>query len=222
MSQTGRPPQTAKTSKPPRVRLENDERRLKLLELGKKLFGERGYEELSIESIAALAGISKGLLYHYFPTKRHFYVETIRHAAEEMLRLIEPPRGAPPVEALSHGLEAYLDYVTRNAAAYLALMHGGIGVDPEVVAIIEGVRGTIVTRLLEQLGARADAEQELALKGWVGFAEAASVAWLEKRKISRARLRKLLESQLLGTLVAVRLLPAGRAPWQALLKRILK
>ena len=57
-----------------RIRLDNDARRAQLLELGQKAFAERTYDEVSIDDIARAAGISKGLLYHYFPTKRDLYV----------------------------------------------------------------------------------------------------------------------------------------------------
>src|SRR5688572_23935942 len=63
------------------LRLATDERRTQLLDLGRELFNTRPFDDISIDEIAAAAGISKGLLYHYFPSKRHFYVETVREAA---------------------------------------------------------------------------------------------------------------------------------------------
>src|SRR5947207_1236868 len=76
----------------PRRRLELDHRREKLLESGRELFSKRSYDEISIDDIARAAGISKGLLYHYYPTKREFYVGTIRAAAGEMLALLRADR----------------------------------------------------------------------------------------------------------------------------------
>src|SRR5262249_47381912 len=72
----------AKRAKEPRsrVRLDVDARRAQLVDLGLTEFGTRTYDEVSIDRIAQMAGISKGLLYHYFPTKRAFYVACVREA----------------------------------------------------------------------------------------------------------------------------------------------
>src|SRR5882672_2031075 len=94
-----------------RLRLQTDDRREKLLDLGRALFNERTYDEIGIDDIARAAGISKGLLYHYFPSKRHFYVETIRSAAAHMQELTRPDEALPPLERLQFGVDAYLDYV---------------------------------------------------------------------------------------------------------------
>ena len=68
-----------------RSRLEVDERRAQLLSLGCKIFSENAYDEVSINAIAEAAGISKGLLYHYFPTKRDFYVAALRETAKQLI-----------------------------------------------------------------------------------------------------------------------------------------
>ena len=71
------------------ARLSHDERRQQLLEVGLRLFTERPYDDFSMEEAAETAGVSKGLLYHYFPTKRDYYMSVIRAATDEMLRLTE-------------------------------------------------------------------------------------------------------------------------------------
>ncbi len=73
-----------------RARLSLDERRQQLLDLGLELFSQRPFEDISVEDIADAAGISRGLLYHYFPSKRDFYVAVVRVAAAELRALIEP------------------------------------------------------------------------------------------------------------------------------------
>ena len=61
-----------------RTRLSVDARREQLIELGEELFSARPFDEISIDDIAARAEISKGLLYHYFGSKRDFYVAVVR------------------------------------------------------------------------------------------------------------------------------------------------
>src|SRR5947199_2999266 len=117
---------------PKRARLETEERRAQLLALGVEAFGKTAYDDVSIDDIAQAAGISKGLLYHYFPTKKAFYAATVREAAGALLALTNTPEDEPPLDRLRNGLDAYLDFVREHAAAYATLMKSGVGVDREI------------------------------------------------------------------------------------------
>lgn len=191
----------------PRVRLEVDERRAQLLALGRRIFTASPYDEVSMDAVAREAGISKGLVYHYFPTKRDYYVSTIRDAAAELLALTEPPESLPPLERITAGLDAYLAYVERHAAAYASLFRGGVGADPEVFAVVERTREQLLGRIL--LGAERGLELakvpafRLAVRGWVGFVEAVSLDWLERRSLPRADVVTLCVRVLLATVECV-------------------
>ena len=115
-----------------RARLSTDARREQLVALGIEIFSERPFDEVSIDDIAAAAGISKGLLYHYFPSKRDFYVAVIRSAADEMQALTEPDPALVPRERLAAALERYLEYVETHARGYATVLRAGIGSDPAV------------------------------------------------------------------------------------------
>lgn len=178
----------------PRTRLDKDERQSRLLELGLQAFASSPYDELSIDDIAKKAGISKGLLYHYFPTKRDFYVATVREAARKLTEETETPDTLPPVERLEKGLRAYLDFAERHDKAYMALMRGGIGADPEVAAIVEETRESLALRIMEGAPVPAARDREalrLALRGWIGFVEATAIEWLPRRGVSRKALVEL-------------------------------
>ena len=134
----------------PRVRLDNDARRAQLLLLAKKSFSDRSYDDVSIDDLAREARISKGLLYHYFPTKRDLYVAGLREIADELVdRVHAVPVDLPPAERVRAGLDAYLDHISQHARAFVSLMRGGIGSDPEVASVIEGVRRRLSERFLE-------------------------------------------------------------------------
>jgi AcrR family transcriptional regulator len=193
---------------PNKRRLGVDERRAELLELGLELFAAASYETLSIDAIARAAGISKGLLYHYFPSKRDYYVATVRVAAERLLEATATATAADdlaPTELLLRGLDAYLDFVERHGEAYATLLRSGIGSDPEVVEIVERTRGAFAHQLRERLRLEDAPLTRLALRGWVGFVEVTSLDWRAGREIERPRLRRLLARALLGTLVAAEL-----------------
>lgn len=187
-----------------RLRLGTDERRSQLLLLGRRIFNERAYDEISIDEIAAAAGISKGLLYHYFPSKRVFYVETVRAAADEMIVRTRPREDLDPGDKLQYALDSYLDYVEQNSKAFLTLMRSGVGVDPEVSKLLEKTRRALVARILEHgLGVKKPKPLlRLALRAWIGFVEAASLDWLDHRDVERDAVRTLLASSLTSALQA--------------------
>lgn len=190
-----------------RIRLGNDARRAQLLELGMRVFAESTYDEVSIDDLARAAGISKGLLYHYFPTKRDLYLAGLRHVAGELLERLDVSKlQVAPIERIRHGIDAYLSFVSERARSYVALMRGGIGSDPEVLKIVEEVREQLVDRMFTGPGsplASSERRTPLArttLRGWLGFAEAASLDWLTHGDLSQTQVRDLLVDMLLPTL----------------------
>jgi len=188
-----------------RERLRPDARRAQLLELGVRLFTERPYNDFTMDEIATLANVSKGLLYHYFPTKREFYMAALREATGEMLHLIEPSLSLPPVEAMRAALDAYLGFVEDHAPAYRAVLRGGVGADPEVQKIADDFRDAMAERLLN--GARIlqpTPEQRLAVRGWIGFVEAASLDWIDRQDLARPRLIQLLSQTFAAAMQAAR------------------
>jgi AcrR family transcriptional regulator len=205
-----------------RVRLDNDARRAQLLALGLAAFSERPYDEVSIDDIARGAGISKGLLYHYFPTKRDLYLAGLRATAAALLERTTAAAAPhlPPLERIRAGLDAYFDHMQSHARPFLALMRGGIGSDPEVATVLEDVRTAFVERLFSRsegtpLHALAASDAPLvviAVRGWIGFVEAASLEWLARRAPSREVVRDLLVDALLATM-RVALGPSKTAGW---------
>ncbi len=186
-----------------RTRLSVDERRAQLLKLGKDLFGDKTYDDLSIDEIARAVGISKGLLYHYFPSKREFYVETIRAAAEELMVLTTPAEDVASGDRLRVSLTGYINYVDENALAYATLLRSGVGADAEVSRIVEASRLAFVNRLLTGLQLdEPDPALRATLRGWVGFVEGASLDWIDHRDFDRDTLLNLLVTALTAVVAA--------------------
>jgi AcrR family transcriptional regulator len=184
-----------------RSRLEVDARRAQLVRLGIDLFAARAYDEVSIDELARAAGVSKGLLYHYFPTKRDFYVATVNEAARQLLELTDTPATLPPIDRLRGSLDAYLDYVDAHAAAYAGLMRGGVGSDPEVARIVDETRATMCDRLLLELpDVTPTPLVRTAVRGWLGFCEATSLDWIERRAVGRTEIRDLMLEVLLAAI----------------------
>ncbi|MEZ4392518.1 MAG: helix-turn-helix domain-containing protein [Polyangiales bacterium] len=186
----------APRGKATRERMDNDARRAQLLALGLEVFATHAYDEVSIEDLAERAGISKGLLYHYFPTKRDYYAATVREAARQLLSLTDLPDSIAPAERLHEGLARYLRFVERHASAYSTLLRGGIGSDPEVAAVIEETRQALLARIVRGLG-EVDPTLRLTLRGWIGFVEATSLEWLDRRELDRDEMLALWIAALL-------------------------
>src|SRR4051794_36471657 len=104
-----------------RVRPDIDKRRAPLLDLGVERVSKHAYEDISIDEVAEIAGISKGLLYHYFTGKREFYVETLRAASRRLQLLTIPDPGLPPAAQLRAAIDAHLRYIQEHGAVYNAV-----------------------------------------------------------------------------------------------------
>jgi AcrR family transcriptional regulator len=191
-----------------RVRLDNDQRRAQLLQLARRAFSDRSYDDVSIDDLAREAKISKGLLYHYFPTKRDLYVAGLREIAEELVeRVTHIPSDLAPIERVRAGIDAYLDHISQHSRAYVSLMRGGIGSDPEVAQVVEGVRTRLADNFLEQTpfasSLTRDARFEIAVRGWIGFVEGATIDWCANPRMSQHDLRELLTSILFAVITTL-------------------
>lgn len=182
----------------PRQRLEHDERRQQILTCARRLFSERNYNAVSTTDIARAAGVARGLLNHYFGTKRDLYLEVVRS-------LVRMPSNPVPIQAPGPGLEhvitqsvdRWLTMLERNRNMWLAAMGGhGLGRDPEVETILEQAREQAADRLIEALqtyeAAQAPPALKAAIRAYSGFAEAASVEWLKRGRLTREQTQALL------------------------------
>jgi AcrR family transcriptional regulator len=190
--------------------MSTDERREQLLAAGAELLGRRPYDEVSIEEIAAAAGVSKGLLYHYFPTKKDFVLAALRRGERELGELTAPDPNLPPAEQLDAALDRFLDFVEQHAAAYMAIFRSRGGGDAEIEATLEQNRQLRLNALVDSLtrweAAPVEVERtpllETALQGWVFFVEGTVLRWLERGDVRRSDLRQLLQQTLIGALIA--------------------
>lgn len=190
-------------SGPAYQRLDVDERRAQLLELGARLFTEHAYDELSMARIAREAGISKALLYHYFPSKQAYFAATLEQGAQELVAVTAVAADAPPAEALNAALDAFLGWIERNAATYLKVMRSATG-HAEVRELVEAVRAETSQRILDGLTGDAEPSPAVraAVRGWLWFMDGVCQDWLENRDLRRDQVRGLLLGTLAGAIMA--------------------
>jgi AcrR family transcriptional regulator len=179
-------------------RLDHDERRQQILACARRLFSERNYSSVSTSEIAREAGVARGLLHHYFGTKRDLYLEVVRtvmRMPSNPVPLQSPGRGIELV--ITESVDRWLEMLERNRGTWLAAIGArGLGRDPEVEAILEDAREQAADRLIEALqtyeASQAPPQLRAAVRAYSGFAEAASVEWLERGRLTREQARILL------------------------------
>jgi AcrR family transcriptional regulator len=183
----------------PRTRLEPEARRAQLVDVGLQMLGTRPLEQVAIDDVAAAAGISRGLLFHYFPTKRDFHVAVAEAAAAELLARTDPDPGLAPLARLQAAVAAYVDYVADKRDAYVAFVRGSSGGDPQILAVHDRTRTAFTLRVLDGLGLPSPPPRvRVAVRGWVAFTEEVTVDWLAQGDLTRAEVLDLLDEALVA------------------------
>ena len=182
-----------------RIRLSPAERKEQLLDLGVRLLSTRPFQEISIDLLAEEAGISRGLLYHYFGGLVPFQEAVIRRAAEDLMERTDLPDIADPIERLNAAIAAYVDFVDQSFAGYLSLVRGAKSGNAVMSEIYDSARAALTDRIL---AAAPDlvpdtAANRLLVRGWQALAEELVIVWkTEATEMTRAELLSLLASAL--------------------------
>ena len=184
-----------------RTRLSPDRRRTQLLDLGVSLLASRSLDDLSIDLLAEQAGISRGLLYHYFGGKQGFQEAVVRRAVDDLVVQTAPPAGGEPLERLLASMTAYVDYVTDNYEGYASIVRAAQSGNEALRRLHEEARQVLTDRIFT-----ADAQAEviadtpgsrLAVRGWSAMTEELVLAWAaEPGGVSRDRLLDTLTGSL--------------------------
>ncbi|WP_327319852.1 TetR/AcrR family transcriptional regulator [Streptomyces sp. NBC_01235] len=191
-----------------RRRLSTEERREQLLSVGARLFSESPYDDVWIEQVAEIAGVSRGLLYHYFPTKRDFFAAVVERESERMLRMTAAVPGVPVRERLASGLDTYLEYVETHAHGYRAFHRADAAGDQAVRKVYQRALAAQEGQILAALGADPEfgpvfeerPDVRLAVRGWLAFTTAVCLEWLRGSDLSRDQVRELCTRALLGVI----------------------
>lgn len=182
-----------RSPEPAYTRLHVDQRRRLLIEAGSAVFAEHAFEEISMRQIADAAGISKSLLYHYFPSKSELFKAAVKAHAQELQKLIEPTGEGPPMTQLADSLDAYLVWIQANARTWAKLMQSEASLS-QASEVVEGFRAGTLAQILRRLSDDPEPRPALrtALKGWLGYIDAAILDWIQNTDLSRRQLRDLL------------------------------
>ncbi|MFJ8633647.1 TetR/AcrR family transcriptional regulator [Streptomyces sp. NPDC093568] len=173
-----------------RRRMGVEERRQQLIGVALELFSQRSPDDVSIDEIAAAAGISRPLVYHYFPGKLSLYEAALKRAAEELAGRFVEPREGPLGARLLRVMRRFFDFVDDHGPGFSALMRGGPAVGSTATnALIDSVRQAAYVQILSHLRVEnPPARLELVVRSWISLAESTALIWLDGRRIPRAEL----------------------------------
>lgn len=182
-----------------RHRLSREARIQHILEVSQRLFSTHAYDAIAIEDIAVAAGMSKGLLYHYFASKRDLYLATLQHVLAQMLQFTDLH---PDLHA---GLAETLSLFEQYPGLAKMVLRAGIGADPEVDALLTAYRQQQLDRVYHGLGfllADSNPLALLGLRGWLSLLEEVCMQWVLQPEVTREQVVLLLEQSLRAILSA--------------------
>lgn len=156
-----------------------------------------------MQQIAKAAGVSKPLLYHYFPSKTDLFRAAVAEKAAELQALITPSGTGEPLAQLQETLDAYLQWIEINAKTWSKLMQSAASL-PDARELIESFRRTTVEMTIKRLSGRRKPRPALrtAITAWLGYVDAALLDWVETRELTRDQLRELLVKAFAASLIA--------------------
>jgi AcrR family transcriptional regulator len=198
-----------------------EERRQQLIGVALELFSRRSPDEVSIDEIASAAGISRPLVYHYFPGKLSLYEAALKRASEDLADRFAEPREGPLGARLLRVMHRFFDFVDEHGPGFSALMRGGPAVgSSRTNALVDSVRQAGYVQILAHLGVEdPPARLELVIRSWISLVESTALIWLDGRRIPRRE----LETQLVHDFAALAAVSASHDDeMAALLRRVLK
>lgn len=180
-----------------RVRMDADARREQILRAAGRLFAKRPYSKVSVTDIADDVGIAKGLLHHYFGSKRDLYLEVVREVAS-MPALPDHgsaklDRAIPGDTALERGVEGLLMLIDQSPDRWLnSVTVGGAETDDEVASILDESREVVAEETIAAIGLSADADDPVLLalvRSYGSFVQELTVEWLDRGRLTRDQVR---------------------------------
>ncbi|MEV6015283.1 TetR/AcrR family transcriptional regulator [Streptomyces sp. NPDC002667] len=200
-----------------RRRMGVEERRQQLIGVALELFSRRSPDEVSIDEIASAAGISRPLVYHYFPGKLSLYEAALQRASDDLAERFVEPREGPLGARLLRVMRRFFDFVDDHGPGFAALMRGGPAVGSSTTnALVDGVRQAAYLQIVSHLDVEdPPARLELVIRSWISLVESTALIWLDGRRIERGE----LEVQLVHDFAALAAVSAAYDPEVAALLR---
>jgi AcrR family transcriptional regulator len=179
-------------------RLDPTQRREQILEAANALFAERGYDDVSIEDIASSAGVTRGLVHHYFGGRNDVYIALLERLGAQREQELSPPVGRSARARVADSVSRWLDWTEQNRTVWLAtIAHGEDIADPEVRRVVAKLvhRAVALLTTFHADIAHDSPRLRYALECWTALNRAATGRWLQGQA-TREQTHELLASTL--------------------------
>jgi AcrR family transcriptional regulator len=179
-------------------RLAPARRREQILDAANALFSERGYDEVSIEDIASSAGVTRGLVHHYFGGRKEVYIALLERLAAVREEELPLPVGRSARARVADSMSRWLDWTEQNRTIWLATLGRGEDIaDPDIRNVVADLRRRAVALLIAHHADIAEDSPRLryALECWTGLNRSATRRWLQG-EATREQSLELLTSTL--------------------------
>ncbi|MEY4581447.1 MAG: hypothetical protein RL701_6150 [Pseudomonadota bacterium] len=202
VAKTSRPLQTQATPGPIGKRLNPEDRRAQILEVVADLFGQHPYPEISVGDVARAAGVTEGLIYHYFDTRTRLFAAAVEVSCAQLLKACIPDMTQSIPAQFERGVQGYIDYVEAHRMAYLNLFRGPAAHEVEFQSVVDRTRIALIEHIIFALGLadRPVPVTRLSLRGYVAYSEALILTWLEQNDTARDTLERLIYTMILTAL----------------------
>jgi AcrR family transcriptional regulator len=184
------------------TRLGPEARREQILVTARDLFEQKGYDAVSMSDVAAAAKVTRGLVHHYFGSKRELYLDVVRSVLAEAPTLVAAAEASSLEEMVERNASLVLDYLGSNRGMLLAIAPSGdLGRDPEVAELADMAREAAIDQVIaNHFGdpSIAPPETRLVIRAFLGLVEASCREWLFRGRATRPQVEALLAQTILA------------------------
>lgn len=176
-----------------------------MLEAARTVFARDGFAGASAAAVAREAGVTRGLVHHYFASRRKLFLGVLEELAARLPAAIRTDlAGLPLDEVVRTNAASLLDAVERDRDAWVALL-AAAGSDPDIEEILDRARDRAIDKMLvNQRAALGDVpELRLVLRVYLGAAEAALAEWTVHGRATRAQAEVMVRETLLAMIAEV-------------------
>lgn len=185
-------------------RLPPAQRRQKLIEAGVEVASEGGFEALTLEDVAARAGVTRNLIYHYFPDgRRELYLAVLDQSSQELTAEWLMDEDVPLAERLARNFGRFVDHAERGTNVWMLTRQAGVSLDPEIREIAERFREVVIANISQNHIGTSEPPPlvRAALRGYLAYGEAALDEW-RLTDVPRSAILEVLGRTLVATIEA--------------------
>lgn len=179
-------------SETPRTRLSPDERRQQILAAAGELYRSRRYDDVSMEELAAEAGVARGLLHHYFGSKRDLFLAVMTESAKLPVDPLPDMSG----KSIEDRAELTISWILDGAESYGQSWVNSAGAEHldgerDLQKLMDRSDDRVARFTLDALGLPDDSGLRAYLRPLVAYVKALCREWLEHETLTRGEVLQL-------------------------------